>query len=60
MFESAKPTFMQQYGKLALAGGVGATALGAFDPPKQDELNVAGYDPDDTLRKTFGRKPRKI
>ena len=31
LFESAKPTFMQQYGKLALAGGVGATALGAFD-----------------------------
>jgi len=59
LFESAKPTFMQQYGKLALAGGLGATALGAFDPPEQDELNVAGYDPDDTSEKRLEENPEK-
>ncbi len=51
VFEAAAPTFMQQYGKLALAGGAGAAALGAFDPPDQSDLNVAGYDPNDTAEK---------
>ena len=59
MFDAAKPTFMQQYGKLALAGGAGAAALGAFDPPEQDELNVAGYDPDDTSEKRVEENPEK-
>jgi len=59
MFEAATPTFMQQYGKLALAGGAGAAALGAFDPPEQDELNVAGYDPDDTSEKRVEENPEK-
>ena len=59
LFQSSEPTFMQQYGKAAVAAGAGAAAIGAFDPPKQDELNVAGYDPDDTAEKRLEKNPEK-
>ena len=59
LFQSSEPTFMQQYGKAAVAAGAGAAAIGAFDPPKQDELNVAGYDPDDTAENRLEKNPEK-
>tara|TARA_R100000030_G_scaffold17761_1_gene12107 strand:+ start:2518 stop:3939 length:1422 start_codon:yes stop_codon:yes gene_type:complete len=59
LFQDSAPTFMQQYGKAAAAAGAGAAALGAFDPPEQDELNVAGYDPDDTAEKRLEENKEK-
>lgn len=57
MFESAAPSIMQKYGKLALAGTGIAALGGAFDPPEQEPLDVDGYDPNDTAERRLAENP---